>query len=90
MDGSPDDEEGRADGVEERDDDTDELIWLKWRVEEDGGLQIVETRERDGDVVRERRDAESMDEAARRYGEEFRDLAEKVLESGSRQGRYRP
>lgn len=68
----------------------DELIWLKWRAEEDGTLQILETREREGEIVRERRDADSLDDAAGRYGGEFRELVEKVLESGSRQGRYRP
>ena len=68
----------------------DELIWLKWRAEDDGSLLIVETRERDGETVRERRDAESLDAAAERYGDGFRDLVETVLESGSRQGRYRP
>lgn len=68
----------------------DELIWLKWRAQEDGSLQILETRERQGEIVRERRDADSLDDAAGRYGEAFRELVEKVLESGSRQGRYRP
>jgi len=67
-----------------------ELIWLKWQAEEDGSLQILETRERDGEIVRERRDADSLNDAAGRYGEAFRELVEKVLESGSRQGRYRP
>lgn len=67
-----------------------DLIWLKWRAEEDGSLQVLETRERDGEIVRERRDADSLDDAAGRYGEAFRELVEKVLESGSRQGRYRP
>lgn len=68
----------------------DELIWLKWRAEDDGSLLILETRERDGEVVRERRNADSLDAAAERYGEGFRKLVETVLESGSRQGRYRP
>lgn len=68
----------------------DELIWLKWRVTGDGSVEIVETRERDGELVRERRDAPSLDDAAARYGEGFREIVEKVLESGSRQGRYRP
>lgn len=67
-----------------------ELIWLKWRAADDGGLKIVETREVDGETVRGRRDADSLDDAASRYGESFRELVEKVLESGSRQGRYRP
>lgn len=67
-----------------------ELVWLKWRVAEDGSVQVVETRDADGESVRERRDADSLDEAAARYGEDFRELVEKVLESGSRQGRYRP
>lgn len=67
-----------------------ELIWLKWRVADDGSVQVVETREADGETVRERRDADSLDDAAGRYGEGFRELVEKVLESGSRQGRYRP
>lgn len=68
----------------------DELIWLKWRVDDDGSLRIVETLERDGEVVREQRDAGSLDAAADRYGEDFRELVETVVESGSRQGRYRP
>lgn len=68
----------------------DGLIWLKWRVDDDGSLRIVEIRERDGEVVGERRDAESLDAAADRYGEEFRELVNRVVASGSRQGRYRP
>lgn len=68
----------------------DELIWLKWRAEEDGTLQILETREREGEIVREQREIDTLDEAAGRYGDGFRELVEKVLESGSRQGRYRP
>lgn len=68
----------------------DGLIWLKWRVTADGPVEIVETRERDGEIVRERRDAPSLDDATERYGEDFREIVEKVLESGSRQGRYRP
>lgn len=68
----------------------DRLVWLKWRVREDGTVQIVETRERDGELVREAREDDSVEAAAERYGEEFRELVEEVLESGSRQGRYRP
>lgn len=68
----------------------DQLIWLKWRAREDGTLQVVETRERDGELVREPREEESLEAAAARYGEDFRELVEEVLESGSRQGRYRP
>lgn len=67
-----------------------DLVWLKWRLREDGTLQVVETRDRDGEVVRERRDAGSVDAAAERYGSGFRELVETVLDSGSRQGRYRP
>lgn len=66
------------------------LIWLKWRVRDDGSVHVVETREVDGETARERRDADSLDDAAGRYGEGFRELVENVLESGSRQGRYRP
>lgn len=66
------------------------LIWLKWRAREDGSVEVVETREVDGETVRERRDAASLDAAAGRYGADFRELVEKVVESGSRQGRYRP
>lgn len=68
----------------------DRLVWLKWRVREDGTVQVIETRERDGELVREGREDDSLEEAAARYGDEFRELVETVLESGSRQGRYRP
>lgn len=68
----------------------DRLLWLKWRVRGDGAVQVVETRDRDGELVREERQDESLETAAERYGEDFRELVEKVLESGSRQGRYRP
>ncbi len=75
---------------EESAEDGGDLIWLKWRADDDGSLRIMETREREGELVRERRDAGSLDAAAGRYGEDFRELVEKILESGSRQGRYRP
>lgn len=66
------------------------LIWLKWRVTEEGQVEIVETRDTDEGYRRRRNDAGSVDEAAARYGEAFREVVEKVLESGSRKGRFRP
>lgn len=67
-----------------------ELIWLKWRVAEDGRVEIVETLEAEEGYRRRRNDAGSVDEATARYGEAFREVVEKVLESGSLQGRFRP
>lgn len=66
------------------------LVWLKWRLADDGRVEIVETVEGHEGPERRRNDAASLDEAARRYGPDFRELVDRAVESGSRKGRYRP
>lgn len=66
------------------------IVWLAFEVAEDGRVRTVVTLDRDGELVRERREAESLEAAGRTYGEGFADVVRKCLEAGSRSGRWRP
>lgn len=66
------------------------IIWLSFQVEPDGTVRTRVTLERDGEIVRERREAASLEEAQETFGGSFREVVQRVLESGSRRGRWRP
>lgn len=70
----------------------DEIIWLAWRIGEDGSVQTVVTLEGEekDEHPRERRDFDSLEAAEEALGPGFREVAEKVLETGRRAGRWRP
>lgn len=67
-----------------------ELVWLAWRVTGSGEVQTRMTRTRDGELVRVARDYDSLEEATAELGPGFREVVERVLEEGARQGRWRP
>lgn len=69
------------------------ISWAAWRVTDEGRVQVVATLVRgdeDEDPERARREYATLEEAARDLGESFRDVVERVLAEGLRQGRWRP
>lgn len=76
---------------------TDELrpgriSWAAWRVTDDGAVRVVATLadpEEDA-PARERREYPTLEAAAEELGEGFREVVERVLAQGLRQGRWRP
>lgn len=68
------------------------IVWAAWRVAEDGSIQVSATldREEGEGYHRERWDFPSLAAAADALGPGFRDVVERVLEEGRRQGRWRP
>lgn len=71
----------------------DRVSWAAWRVTDEGRVQVVATLARSGedeDLPRARRDYATLEAAAADLGEGFRDVVERVLAEGRRQGRWRP
>ena len=69
------------------------ISWVAWRVTDEGRVQVVATLVRgdeDEGPERARREYATLEEAARDLGESFRDVVERVLAEGRRQGRWRP
>ena len=66
------------------------VVWLAFEVAEDGRVRTVVTLDREGELVRERREAASLEEAGRTYGDGFVEVVRECLEAGSRKGRWRP
>lgn len=71
----------------------DQVSWAAWRVTDEGRVQVVAILARSGedeDLRRARRDYATLEAAAGDLGESFRDVVERVLAEGRRQGRWRP
>lgn len=66
------------------------VAWAAWRVADDGAIETVLTVEADGGHERVRREFPTLEAAAEALGGSFRDVVEKVLADGRRQGRWRP
>lgn len=66
------------------------IIWLAFEVREDGRVRTVVTRDGNGEPVREPQEFPSVAAAQEAFGGSFREVVEKVLEGGSRKGRWRP
>jgi hypothetical protein len=65
-------------------------IWARWAVGDDGGVEVVATYGEGGSYVQRLFSFVSLDEAAMAFGPGFREVVAKVLEAGSRAGRWRP
>lgn len=65
-------------------------VWAAWRVARDGSLEVSATVEADGGHERERWEYPSLEAATGDLGESFREVVEKALGEGHRQGRWRP
>lgn len=73
----------------------DRVSWAAWRVADDGRVEVVATLvpadgDGDGDPERRRRAYPTLEAAAEELGAGFRDVVERVLAEGLRQGRWRP
>lgn len=71
----------------------DRISWAAWRVAEDGRVEVAATlspEDEEGEPERVRRDYPTLDAAAGELGESFREVVERVLGEGLRQGRWRP
>lgn len=67
-----------------------ELRWAAWRVEEDGAVRAMLTFDAGGELEREEVSFASLAEAEERLGDGFRDVVERAVSEGHRQGRWRP
>lgn len=69
----------------------DRISWAAWRVTDDGRVRVVATLEgEDGEPERTRREFSTLEAATDELGASFRDVVERVLAEGRRQGRWRP
>lgn len=69
------------------------VSWAAWRVTDDGRVRVVATlvpTDRDGELRRSRHEYPSLEAAAEELGGGFREVVERVLAEGRRQGRWRP
>lgn len=68
--------------------------WAAWRVTDDGRIQVSATLDpgSDGeeDLQRELWEYSTLEEAESSLGAGFREVVERVLAAGRRQGRWRP
>lgn len=68
----------------------DRPVWAKWRVVEDGRIEVVATyREGDGYVQRER-SYPDVEAAGAELGSSFTDVVRRVADEGRSAGRWRP
>lgn len=71
----------------------DRVSWASWRIADDGRVQVVATLappDGDGEPERARREYPTLEAAADELGPGFREVVERVLAEGLRQGRWRP
>jgi hypothetical protein len=80
--------EGPAPGTRRR------IRWAAWRVTDDGRIQVSATLDPgdDGseDLQRQLWEYSTLEEAESSLGAGFREVVERVLAAGRRQGRWRP
>lgn len=66
------------------------LIWAAWRVAEDGSLELSATLEAADGHERQLWSYDGLEEAAGELGPGLREVVERALAEGHRQGRWRP
>lgn len=70
--------------------DRKRIVWAAWRVTEDGAVEVVPTLEAGDGHERDRWRFDTLEAAAGALGGGFREVVERVLAEGHRQGRWRP
>lgn len=70
--------------------DVRKIIWAKWRVRDDGQIDVIATYAQDAGYAEWRASYRSLEEAAAVLGPSFRDIVDKVVDAGTRSGRWRP
>lgn len=71
----------------------DQVAWAAWRVTDTGRVRVVATLaadRKDAGPERRRREYPTLEAAAGELGDGFREVVERVLAEGRRQGRWRP
>ncbi len=66
------------------------IIWAKWRVGEDGRVEVEATYAEAGEYRQWRVSFASVAEAGAELGPNFQDVVERALEINSYRGRWRP
>lgn len=72
---------------------SDRISWAAWRVTDDGRVRVVATlapEDGEDEARRSRREYPTLEAAADELGDSFREVVERVLAEGRRQGRWRP
>ncbi len=70
--------------------DVRKILWAKWRVGDDGQIDVIATYAHGEGYAEWRASYGSLEDAAAVLGPSFRDVVNKVLEAGIRSGRWRP
>ncbi len=70
--------------------DVRKILWAKWRVGDDGQIDVIATYAQDDRYAELRASYGSLEDAAAVLGPSFRDVVNKVLEAGIHSGRWRP
>ncbi len=65
-------------------------IWAKWRLQDDGRVNVVATYAARGGIVQRETVFESIEQAAKALGPSFKDVVGRAREAGSKAGRWRP
>ena len=68
----------------------DKPIWVRWKVNPDGSVDVVATYSGASGFVRSESRFDNLDVAAQRFGSGFRDVVSRCLEEKSTGGRWRP
>ncbi len=69
---------------------TDKIIWAKWRLHEDGRVEVVATLGEPGSYFQRGTFYGSLDDAVEVLGSGFRDVVDRSVEAGSKAGHWRP
>lgn len=66
------------------------LIWVSWRVSDDGQVDVVATYGEESGFVRREQSYVSLEDASAELGPGFKEVVERSMEAGSYGGRWRP
>jgi hypothetical protein len=68
----------------------EKIIWGRWRLEDDGRLEVAVTYEIQGGYETRQLSFDSLDAATEVLGDSFREVVSKVSGEGYSTGRWRP
>lgn len=66
------------------------IVWARWRLLPEGGVEIVATIARESEFDQKRLEFDSIEAASAELGASFGDVVERAVQAGSRRGRWRP
>jgi hypothetical protein len=65
-------------------------IWAKWRVNEDGSVNVIATYSGGSGYLQHEYDFATLEDAAAEFGPSFQEVVNSVLAAGREAGRWRP